>query len=111
MGFHIVGLSEDDNEFLNGLNKDHASTTIRALMAKFGFAGTYFVREDVDSVVDREITDEEWDKVQDSWFWYKGIPDALTERGWDVLREAVDDAGIPYADDEEEEVDNAFSEG
>lgn len=59
-----------------------------------GYAGTKFGRRDVESAVGRNLTREEWDKVQRTYEWRKGIPDRLTELGWSIIEEAIVAAGI-----------------
>jgi hypothetical protein len=105
MGFGNDDLNDGQRELLDELTEAQAGSVIRILMGKYGYVGTYFQRGDVDSVLDRVITDEEWDKVQDSWYWYRGIPDSMADRGYDLVREAVNEVGLLYGEGEDEDDD------
>jgi len=59
-----------------------------------GYSGTRFGRGDVESAVGRKLTREEWDKVQNTYEWRKGLPDRLTELGWSIIEDAITAAGI-----------------
>lgn len=56
--------------------------------------GTTFVRGDVESLAGRPLTKDEWEAVKATYEWHKGIPEALTQHGWEILREALKAAGI-----------------
>jgi hypothetical protein len=78
------------------VTEDEANQIWQLLRDKFGWAGTFFSREDADAIFeedhDRSLTDAEWEKVTDSYYWRKGLVETITERGWDLVRAAVDDA-------------------
>ena len=77
----IADLSEDDAVRLSNL-----------IDRKFGWTGTTFTRQDAEqeyrNIVEddeAEIPEDYWDFVQDSYGWSRGLPEQLTERGWDFL--------------------------
>jgi len=41
---------------------------------------------------DTPMPDDAWQRVQDTWAWSKGLSDILTERGWELVSEAVAEA-------------------
>jgi hypothetical protein len=57
-------------------------------------SGTMFGRGDVESAAGRELTDEEWEQIKATYEWRKGLPDRLTERGWEIIHEALAAVGI-----------------
>lgn len=63
---------------------------------RFGYSGTFFSRGDAEQHAQdshsRALTDEEWEAVQESWYWYKGLPEQTTERGWELVASAVDES-------------------
>lgn len=67
----------------------------------FGWEGTNFCRADVESFVDRAITDEEWARVVEQYEWRKGLPDRTTERGWQEVEDAISAAKLVRKGDEE----------
>lgn len=79
------------------LSENQAMALHHAMAKRFGWAGTYFTRGDCEQyVVDangdydpRPLTDAEWAEVQRTFFWRRMITDVLTERGWDIVNDAV----------------------
>jgi hypothetical protein len=67
------------------------------LRARFGWSGCEFSKADVQSTLDSmrtipaDLTDQEWEAIQATWEWRKGIPDQLTLRGWPLIEEAVEE--------------------
>lgn len=76
------------------ITEDEALYIINDIRNAFGWTGTEFTRHDVESTLERKITDEEWDKVQDTHFWSRGMRDAMTETGWDYVEFATEEAGL-----------------
>ena len=37
---------------------------------------------------------EEWDRVQETWAWRKGIAEQMTENTWPMVRDAVQEANV-----------------
>ena len=84
------------------LTEDEAMTLLVKIHQHFGWAGTTFTRGDVEQEwqeqmaltpgeeVD-EMPDEAWVAIQQSWYWRKGMSEILTERGWDLVHNAVDE--------------------
>lgn len=74
------------------------------LARQFGWQGVFFTREDAESTwVDyhdgeREFTDEVWEAVQRSYYWKKALNETLTERAWDLIHQAVQEASNDYDD-------------
>lgn len=68
------------------------------LANQFGWKGTFFTREDAESSwteyhgQTEPFTDDAWNAVLLSWYWRKGLEETLTERGWDLVHEAVSEA-------------------
>jgi len=70
----------------------------QALCDRFGWAGTFFTRSDVESAWNGyenindphiDLPDEVWEKVQDDWVWTKGLTDRLCEIGFDMINELM----------------------
>jgi hypothetical protein len=93
------------NECIGSLTEDEAISAIVAINAHFGFAGAVFTRDDAQQewqsqqydfttgeTPDTTMPDEVWDRVQQSWYWRKGLSEILTERGWELVAEAVAEA-------------------
>ena len=57
-------------------------------------SGSVFRRSDVESMTERPLTDKEWEDVKDTYEWRKGLPEILTQRGWEIIKEALRSAGI-----------------
>lgn len=92
-------------ECIPDLTEDEALSVLFHLQTRFGWSGTMFTRGDAEQSWrewrplspgedpnDLELPDELWDAVQGTWAWKKGIPEVLTERGWELLSDAIDDA-------------------
>jgi hypothetical protein len=77
--------------------EDEAVNLFQAMRSEFGWAGTIFVRGDVESAARRDLTDEEWNRVKASYPWRKGIPDRTCEMSVDHISMALSDAGITPA--------------
>ena len=76
------------------MTENEAIRKFNEMRREFGWAGTIFTRRDVDDFAKRPLTDDEWNLVQASYPWRKGIPDRLTERGWMEVEDALRDAGV-----------------
>jgi nitrite reductase/ring-hydroxylating ferredoxin subunit len=92
-------------ECIGSLTEDEAISAIVAINTHFGFSGTVFTREDAQQewqnqqydpetgeTPDTPMPDDAWQRVQDTWAWSKGLSDILTERGWELVSEAVAEA-------------------
>ena len=92
-------------ECIGSLTESEALDVIIAIEQQFGFAGTTFTREDAErewltqqadpeTGVWPEMTmpDEAWVRVQESWYWRKGLGEILSERGWELVEKAVAEA-------------------
>jgi hypothetical protein len=90
------------------ISEDEAMTAYHTLAHRFGWAGTFFTRDDAQTEwrnqqfdietgleADADLPDDVWDAVTSSWHWRKGLTDTLTERGWEIVSEAVYDATHP----------------
>ena len=75
--------------------ESEAMTALHTLRARFQWAGTMFNREDVDCLLQGEhemdITDDIWDAVAWTWEWRKGLTEIITERGFEIISDAVSD--------------------
>lgn len=74
------------------------------LSRRFGWQGAFFTREDAENSWNEyheqtsPFTDEVWDAVRRSFYWRKALADALIERGWGLIHEAVQEALNDYED-------------
>ena len=89
----------------DNITEDEAMTVYHTLARRFGWSGTFFTREDAQEAwrnqqfdldtgltADAEMPDDVWDAIMSSWYWRKGLTDILTERGWELLADAVEEA-------------------
>lgn len=65
---------------------------------EFGWAGTFMTRGDVESQLGRDLTDNEWEQVQGSWEWRKGIQEQMVQTGFELIDMMLRDLGL---DDEQ----------
>lgn len=87
------------DEMIDTLTESDAFTLYHKMAHKFGWAGTFFTREDAneafqnirEDVQTGDMTDELWEYVRTSWGWDR-MNEILCERGWDMVDEAVRDA-------------------
>lgn len=85
--------------------EDEAVRLYFEFSSRFGWKGTFFAREDAQSswneYHDKEgdLPDDIWEAVQNSWCWRKGLSEILTERGWELVHEAVSEA-LSKSDDQ-----------
>lgn len=83
---------------IDTITEDEAVRLAIALERKFGWQGTFFTRGDADSSwteyheQPNVLTDEQWNKVQQSWYWRKGISQQLVETGLSIVNDAVYEA-------------------
>lgn len=83
---------------IDNITEDEAIALYHSLSNRFGWRGTFFTREDAENSwteyheQTEPFTDETWNKVTSTWYWNKGLGDIMTERGWDVVHEAVSEA-------------------
>jgi hypothetical protein len=75
------------------ITEDQAVQLYFRLALQFGWGGTFFTREDAESTWDIEangpFTDEVWEAIRLTWYWRKGLTEILTERGFDLVSEAI----------------------
>lgn len=89
------------------LTEDEALSVFYALSVHYGWAGTVFTRGDAEcewqnqqydfetgETPDAPLPDNVWNNILASWEWRKGIAETLTERGWDLVSNAVEEAII-----------------
>jgi hypothetical protein len=69
------------------------------LRERFGWTGTFMTREDVETVAERKLTDEEWKRVEDTKPWRDWSSIVLETGGWEPVYMALDEANVPYGDD------------
>ena len=65
------------------------------LMSRFGWTGTVMTREDVESIAERGLTDEEWEAVLSTKEW-RDAASMWNEVGvtWDSVYSALDTSGV-----------------
>lgn len=86
-------------ESLPSLTEGEALTVFWELQSQFGWSGTVFTRADAEQEwqstsynyagTEEKMPDEVWYAVEESWYWRKGLPEGLTERGWTYVTQAV----------------------
>lgn len=87
------------------LTEDEALSVFYRMSVHYGWAGTVFTRGDAESdwqnqqydfetgeTPDTPLPDSVWNRILTSWEWRKGIAEILTERGWDLVSQAVEEA-------------------
>ena len=80
------------------ITEDEAFRVYYALSQRFGWAGSFFTRGDAEGEWQSQqalaespipFTDELWNDVTNTYWWSKGLPDRMTEDGWNLVAEAV----------------------
>lgn len=85
-------------ECLGTLTDDEAMTVVHRMASQFGWAGTFFTREDAamewrnQTGNIHDLPEEVWEEIICTWEWRKGIAETLCERGWELVYTAVEDA-------------------
>lgn len=74
---------------------DEALAFLQRIMAEFGWTGTVMTRADVELVVGRELTEDEWANLQGTKAW-RDAASTWSEAGvtWDTVYQAIHDAGV-----------------
>jgi hypothetical protein len=67
------------------------------LRAHHQWCGTVMTRDDVDDLAGRPLTDDEWERVADSWAWRRGIVDIWVERANEMIADTLHDLDITTA--------------
>lgn len=90
------------HELVESLNEDDALTLYALFSQKFGWAGTFYNRQDASWQVEGPdwdtgeergpLTDEEWEKVRYSKAWTDGLPNIMVEYAGEMLNEVVSEA-------------------
>jgi hypothetical protein len=89
---------------LDGMIEDDGFRLLWALRSKFQWAGcTPTTMGDVEEALERELTDEERERVASSWEWRKGILEVQSEDGNEMIWNMLRDLDIKAADELEEE--------
>jgi hypothetical protein len=77
-------------------NEDEAIHLYHALAQHFGWQGTFWTFEDVESVWQDCYADQQipmpldvWEEVQNNWYWRRGLVERMSEAGSDLVYEAV----------------------
>ena len=97
--------TEEMTEVVSKINHIHdVFRIIRALEAKFEFVSTLVTRGDVDGEFAeawefdgpgrRNMTDDEWEKFTQEWFWRKGHSDVMWEGVVDAIRWDLREANL-----------------
>lgn len=73
------------------ITEAEAFDLLAALRATFGWAGTEFTRADIETTIDRELTEDEWEKIQNEEMWYSRLGEITTEQGWWAIDQIVSD--------------------
>ena len=93
-----IGTMNIDN-LIESMTEDEAIKLYFTLSNRFGWAGTFFTREDAEGEWQNQtdddlstmsaLPDDVWERIQNTWYWRKGISEILTEHGWDIVHNAV----------------------
>lgn len=82
---------------IENITESQALDLFLRLSDRFGWAGTVFTRADADQSWSEyheqpgELSDDQWEQVCNTWEWRKGVTEMMTERGWDMVHDAVGD--------------------
>lgn len=76
------------------ITEEEALDILLNLRDAFGWSGTEFTRADIESNLERALTNEEWEKVQTTWAWEKGLPGQACEAGWWAVDNAITEAEL-----------------
>lgn len=90
----VVVYRADGSTINLDLTNDEAVSLLTKLREVFGWEGTEFQRVDVEDRLGRPLTDEEWENVQDNYFWYKGITESACEGGWAAIENLINDMNL-----------------
>lgn len=93
-------MSQDKMSIISDIDETGALEVFHALMNKFGWMGTIFNRNDVESNIDRSLTDDEWRSIRKTESWNRGAL-GMVERGWDFVDRAIDQAGLKKDDEDD----------
>lgn len=85
---------EQVGELFQKFDESQGHAALHALMDVFGWTGTVFGRGDVESWLNRDMTDEEWEQVRNHKLWYRFIPEGMVEQTWDNIGEVCGELGI-----------------
>lgn len=91
---------------IESLTEQDAMRIYHSMARQFGWAGTFFTREDAevewqqqtrtdengDEPNEAPLPDEVWETITNTWEWRRGLNDILTERGWELVGLAVSEA-------------------
>lgn len=64
------------------ITEQEAFEVLNALRDTFGWSGTEFTRGDVETTLDRPLTEDEWNKVRMTGMWHSRLGEIATEQGW-----------------------------
>lgn len=95
----------DAKRIIETLTEDQAMKLFWEMQNRFGWSGTVFTRYDAEQewqnlqfdpatglTSDASLPEDTWEEIQNDWYWSRGIPDLLVERGWEMVSMAVDSA-------------------
>lgn len=76
------------------LTNEQALDLLNRFRQVFGWEGTEFQRVDVEDSLGRALTENEWNEVQDNYFWRKGVTEQACQGGWDAISELINDMNL-----------------
>lgn len=87
---------DEIKDFVNDLSEEQAIIAFHDMSNKFGWSGTFFTKADAESAWENikyddpeqpmeDIPESVWENIRRSWLWRKGLPERLTEIGWDMM--------------------------
>lgn len=85
----IVSLIETGN-----LSDVSAHTIYNALSARFGLRGAVFGRVDFNDELGRDIPDDAWARIQETYAWRNNFNEQLLSTGWKAVRAVLKEAAL-----------------
>jgi hypothetical protein len=80
----------DNQNLLSGLEEDDAFTLLRQIENQFGWSVTVVTRADAEAILDRDLTDDQWNTLRFSPVWGKVLPETMFAAANDVLNDLID---------------------
>jgi hypothetical protein len=77
-----------------GNDEPAALELLYRLELQYGWVATAMTRKDVETELGRELTPAEWDEMQRSYAWRKGIQEVMVEAAFNEIRAGLVECGI-----------------
>ena len=76
------------------LTNDEAITLFGKMCDAFWWRGVIFQQSDIESTLERPLTQDEIDQIVGHYFWEDRIIEVMCEAGWDAIYNMLDDLNI-----------------